>query len=76
MTPEEDLRADVIDPGFSHSPQPGRKDSEWAGLKIKELGNIRNDTLDRYDAYQKEAAFDQKRIGFLPLRVSPIIILP
>jgi hypothetical protein len=34
-------------------------------IKIKELRNIRNDTLDRYNAYQKVAPFGQKQIGMI-----------
>jgi hypothetical protein len=33
VTSKEDVRADVRDPGFSHSPQLSRKDSEWARLR-------------------------------------------
>ena len=75
VTPKEDVCADVRDSGFSHSP-PARSQGLGVGeIKMKELGNIRNDTLDWFNACQKVATFDQKQLGFLPLRVSPITTL-
>jgi len=37
-------------------------------IKMKELGSIRNDTLDRYNAYRKDGLRSEAD-RFLPLRV-------